>query len=250
VGWRSAVLALVLVVTGCASLRGLVGADTEDDDAPQPQRTEDAGADVTIADVSTSVGDTDATPPSTLLRAVTFEDGIVVYPDTGATFAMPTVKPVTAEPLEGVYSAEVDGQDSYFEIAIPPQTDLYVAFAFRLLSDPNGTPRPLRFDIAGVSIELGTGNRLRLLSAGGAREGASDVLARGEAYRIGLHVRTGEGTASAEAYLSAGTAPFGAPFATFSGETVSAIAKLILGSGNDGMHAVYDDVRVDSSRMP
>ena len=40
------------------------------------------------------------------------------------------------------------------------------------------------------------------------------------------------------------------PFATYSGKTIGSVAKLLFGSGNDGMHAVYDDVRVDRSRMP
>jgi hypothetical protein len=181
---------------------------------------------------------------------VTFEDGIIVHAATGANAEFGKVTPVTASPLEGLYSAEVEGQSSYFEIAIPPQNDLYIAFYFRLMANPANTPRPLRFDDSRVSLQLGTGNRMRLLSGSGEKEGASEEIVVGETYRVGLHLRTGQGTASAEAWVSAGKTPFGEPFATFTGEAVDDITKLLLGSGADGMHAVYDDVRVDSARMP
>lgn len=248
---RLTAAACALLAASCASLAGLVGAGDDDDDAPPTPAPEDAGnADVTVDAMPSVDAPSGDAAETTLLRNVTFEDGILVAAGTGANAQSGDVKITTVDALGGSYSAEVQGTSSYFEVAFPPQDDVYVSFSFRLLSEPNNNPRALRFDGQNLSIARAGGNTLRIVHEG-ADFGGSDPLVVGEVYRIGLHVRAGDGTASAEAYLAKDKTPFGPPFATFSGRTVSTMAKLLVGtSANDGLRAAYDDVRVDRSRMP
>jgi hypothetical protein len=68
-------------------------------------------------------------------------------------------------------------------------------------------------------------------------------------YRIGLHQKRGSGSdAVLETYLDEGDAPFGAPFASSSTETLTTPVKRVEVGATNGitLDAAFDDIAVDT----
>jgi hypothetical protein len=81
----------------------------------------------------------------------------------------------------------------------------------------------------------------------------SPALVVGAVYRVGVHQKRGTGAnAVLEAYLAAGEAAFGAPFAsTATGAWTSQADRFRLGpSTSVVLDVTFDDIRLDAAAMP
>jgi hypothetical protein len=80
----------------------------------------------------------------------------------------------------------------------------------------------------------------------------SAPLVVGAVYRVGLHQKRGTGAnAVLEAYLAAGDAAFGAPFAsTATGAWASQADRFRFGATTGTLYATFDDIRLDAGAMP
>ena len=81
----------------------------------------------------------------------------------------------------------------------------------------------------------------------------SAPLAAGQVYRVGLRQRRGAGANGVlEAFVAAGDAPFGAPFATITnGSWSTAADRLRVGATISAtLSATFDDIRIATAAMP
>ncbi len=195
-------------------------------------------------------------PPGERLKDMTFEDGSLVHPTSGADrrSGSPTLE--TAAPLKGMFSARTANRSGYLEARFDPTPDLYVSFYLRLDALPTERPRIFQIQNAGTTIanvQLRTGGQLRLRIGERATGPDSAPLQPGMLYRVGIHQTKGTGAdAVAEAFLAEGDAPFGAPFArAMTGTWTTDADRLRFGATNSTkVKATFDDIRIDTGAMP
>ena len=74
------------------------------------------------------------------------------------------------------------------------------------------------------NIQLTSGGQLRLRNDATTIGSKSALLTVGTLYRVGLRQSAGGGSGVLEGYLAVGDAPFGAPFASSSAQTIGGAA--------------------------
>lgn len=199
-----------------------------------------------------------STPPAPdpgAIKSITFEDGFLVGPVTGADSTKGTVQLETALPLKGTFSARIpNAGSSFLEEKFTPAGDLYVSFYVRLAALPASDVRLALIsssgDSTGLLLLLSSG-RLRL-RFGSTTIGDSQPLVPGQLYRIGLHQKAGSGNAVLEAFVASGDASFTAPFAaTTTGSWVVLADRLRVGATtNAAVNVVVDDIILATTAMP
>lgn len=197
------------------------------------------------------------TPAGLPIKTITFEDGSLTHPASGADKVVGTVLLEGGGPMKGTYAARIPGAgSSYLQEDFGPTDDLFVSFYLRVDAIPSTKVRVALIQNSGANVGnlllLPTGRlkmRVDLLAFGEE----SPPLSAGVIYRIGLHQRRGTGAdALLEAYLAVGDAPFGAPFArTPVGTWTTPANRLRVGAvDSDALDAVFDDILLDAARMP
>ncbi len=217
-----------------------------------PTATPTASATATFTPSNTPTA-TATSASNTRFKDITFEDGNLTHPASGADQVVGTVTLETASPLKGSYSARVSTGSSYLKENFTRVDDTYASFYFKLNALPGGDVRVAHFS-SGTTI---TGNLL--LRTNGAlrlRNGTTTVigsdstpLTMGTVYRIGLRQKRGTGSNGVlEAYLAVGDAPFGAPFAsTTTGARTTQNNSFSFGAtATNPVNAVFDDIRLDT----
>ncbi len=197
-----------------------------------------------------------APPVGEPLHAMTFEDGQLVHPVSGAT---KIVGPVTLKSnglLKGQYAAETTG-NGYLEQKLTATSDLYASFYFTVDGLPSNNLRLIQLSSNGATVGnvvLRTDGSLRLRADAAGIGADSAPLTIGQVYRLGLRQRAGSGSNGVlEAYVAEGDAPFGAPFAvTATGYWTAPTDRVRLGitANSYTLRVVVDDLRLNGAIMP
>ncbi|MEQ1758195.1 MAG: Ig-like domain-containing protein [Vicinamibacterales bacterium] len=185
--------------------------------------------------------------PGQTLKLMTFENGAVTDPLTGADAVSGTVTFETAAPLRGTRSAKITGS-AYLQEDVTASADLTVTFYLRLTTAPSSDVRLAFLSNSGTSVGalflLSTGQlRLKVGSTTIGLDSAPLVV--GTTYRVSLHQRQAVGATPRlmEAFVATGDNAFGAPFASSETNSWSGNAdRLRLGGTNGSVSVVVDDV--------
>lgn len=204
---------------------------------------------------NTAAVSTPSAPDPGAIKSITFEDGFLVGPVTGADATSGTVQLETTLPLKGTFSARIPGAGSSFlEEQFTPASDLYVSFYLRIAALPASDVRLALITNNGESagiLLLRSSGRLRL-RFGSTTIGESQPLVAGQLYRIGLHQKAGSGNAVMEAFVASGDAAFTTPFAaTTTGSWTTLANRLRIGATTSAaINAVVDDIILGTLGMP
>ena len=213
----------------------------------------------TATDTPTATNTPTATATSaagTRLKDITFEDGSLTHPVSGADSVTGGVVLNSASALQGVYAANIPTvSGAYLTENFSGADDVYVAFYLRVNALPSGDVRLALVSNAGTSVGslvLRSNGALRLRNGTTTIGADSAPLTVGGVYRVGLHQKRGTGAnAVLEAYLAAGDAAFGVPFAsTATGTWTSQADRFRFGATTGTLNATFDDIRLDASAMP
>jgi hypothetical protein len=191
-------------------------------------------------------------PGGTRLKIITFEDGSLTHPTSGADSSGGVVRLLTTDALKGSYSAQIPNAAGYLQETFADADDISVSLYLRLEALPSTDSRIVLFSNDGTtvgSLLLLSGGALQLRNASTAIDSPSDALRAGTLYRIGLHQKRGSGSnAVLEAYLAIGDAAFGAPFASSRMQTfTSAADRLRFGATTGALNAVFDDITLEAA---
>ena len=194
---------------------------------------------------------------STRIKEITFEDGSLTHPTSGADRVVGTVTLESATPLKGRYAARVPGTgSSYLDESFTAVDDLFVSFYLQLPTALANNVRIVRITNAGTTmghIKLLQTGKLELRNGSTSIGVSATALSPGTLYRIGLHQKKGSGSnAVLEGFLAVGDEAFGAPFAaTTTGTWTTRADRLEVGASSlDVLDAVFDDIKLDSGAMP
>jgi hypothetical protein len=196
------------------------------------------------------------TPVGVRLKDITFEDGSLTHPVSGADSAVGTVVLDGSGALKGTFAADFPTvSSSYLVENFSGVDDAYVSFYVRVNALPGADVRLVFFSNAGTTVGnllLRATGALRLRNGSTTIGAESPPLAAGTLYRLGLHQKRGAGgNAVLEAYLATGDAAFGAPFAsTATGAWTTQANRLRVGATTGTLDATVDDIRLDSGAMP
>jgi hypothetical protein len=190
------------------------------------------------------------------LHAMTFEDGQLVHPGSGATKIVGPVTLRTDGPVKGQYAAETTA-NGYLEQKIAATPDLYASFYVTIDGLPSNNLRVIQLSSNGATvgnIVIRTDGRLRLRVDAAGIGADSAPLVPGQVYRIGLRQRAGTGSNGIlEAYVAEGDAPFVAPFAaTTTGDWTAPTDRVRLGTTASSfpVRVVVDDLQLNGAVMP
>ena len=193
-------------------------------------------------------GGTDAV----LVRLLTFEDGALVHPSTGADHVDGTPTLETARPLRGAHSARVVAAEgsgvSTFRCDLPPASDLTLRFLLRVAVLPSGSIRIVRIVGGGETsgeLELSASGQLGV-SAPRASAIRSPALDLDVVYAVQLRQTS---TGVLEASVAKDGEPFGAPFGVPAPRAIAAATSVALGqtvASNYGMDITLDDVAIEA----
>ncbi|MBI4787778.1 MAG: hypothetical protein HY782_12100 [Chloroflexi bacterium] len=191
------------------------------------------------------------------IKDITFEDGSLTHPTSGADTTSGTVQLDSTSLIKGVYSAVIpNAASSYLNENFTGVSDVYVSFYFKLNAVPGSNVRIAFVSTAGTirgNLLLRTNGSLRLRDSGTTIGADSAPLTAGTIYRIGLRQKVGTGSNGVlEAYLAVGDNAFGAPFAaTTAGTWTSQADRFRFGATTaNNLNAVFDDILIDSGAMP
>lgn len=204
----------------------------------------------------TTPGDSGGGGVSSPIRVATFEAGALTGTD-GVERIVGTVLLETASPLKGRYSARIPNVgSSNLDTRFTATDDLYVSVYIRLNALPASDVRLVVLSNAGTSVGnllVRTSGVVRL-RAGSTTVGVDSApLQVGQLYRLGIRQKKGtSGNAVLEAYVAAGDAAFGAPFAsTVAGTWTTGADRLSVGATTTTpVDVVVDDLRLDAAVMP
>jgi RHS repeat-associated protein/uncharacterized repeat protein (TIGR01451 family) len=195
--------------------------------------------------------DAPAAQSSRLIKSITFEDGSLTHPVSGADSA-PGMTLETNAPLSGRFSARVPNtKESYLLETFAAEEEVFITFSIVLHAYPASTTRIAVISNDGDNVgnlQLTTDGRLQLRNYTTSIGSASAPLQRGMRYRVGLHQKRGNGsTAVLAAFLAEGEAPFGAPFAASNRETfTTAATRFRLGATTGvAIHATLDNITLE-----
>jgi len=194
---------------------------------------------------------------SVRLKDITFEDGSLTHPVSGADSVTGGVVLNSASALQGVYAANIPTvSGAYLTENFSGADDVYMSFYLRVNAVPGGDVRVALVSNAGTSVGslvLRSNGALRLKNGATTIGVDSPALVVGAVYRVGVHQKKRGTGANAvlEAYLAAGDAAFGAPFAsTLSGTWTTQADRFRLGATTGTLNATFDDIRLDTGAMP
>jgi hypothetical protein len=232
---RDRALPLVALVasllTSCALLVDLHGIS----DAP-PEVTSDDGA------LPPEGGASDG---GTLIKRMTFEQGRLDDPVTGADKVVGAVDVEGAAPLDGLYSARTrsSAAAAYLREDFTGASDLVVSFLLRVEQVPSTRLRIVR-------IGSGPDAAMELYLTPSATLDVEHVesppLETKRSYRVELHARGGAG-GRAEGSLAPAEGNFGAPFASVPMALPGLVDSLYIGQtigSGYGVDIVFDDVEL------
>lgn len=189
---------------------------------------------------------------STSIKHITFEDGSLTAPGSGADRATSAVVLEPTAPLMGAYSARVPNVGAaYLEESFTPIDDLILSLLVRVPSLPSTDVRLVQVTSAGTTLgtlTLRPSGRLRLRMASTLVGAESQPLVPGQIYRVALRQKAGAGTnAVLEASLAAAGDEFESPFAATSAGTWTTFADRVrLGATTSAaVDVTLDDIRLD-----
>ncbi|WP_026371041.1 RHS repeat-associated core domain-containing protein [Kallotenue papyrolyticum] len=191
------------------------------------------------------------------IKDATFESGSL----TGSQGVDSVYGSVTLEqtaPLKGRYSARFDqAQGAYLREQFTATERVYISFYVRITALPTSSVRVLQVRNNSTTvgnIEIRPTGRLRLRVGTTTVGSESQPLQVNHLYRIGLVQIQGSGTnAVLEGYVASADEAFGAPFATLTtGTWTTPASDVRVGetTGGSTLHAIVDDLRIDSAAMP
>jgi hypothetical protein len=234
-------------------------ATATDGPSPTPTETPTETPTATATDTPTATNTPTATATSAAgvrIKDITFEDGSLTHPVSGADSVTGGVVLNSASALQGVYAANIPTvSGAYLTENFSGVDDVYVSFYLRLNALPNADVRVALISNAGTSVGslvLRSTGALRLKNGSTTIGAESAPLVVGAVYRVGVHQKRGTGAnAMLEAYLAAGEAAFGAPFAsTATGAWTSQATRFRFGATTGTLNATFDDIRLDAGSMP
>ncbi len=198
------------------------------------------------------------TGSSSRIKDMTFENGAVQHPITGADTDFGPISAVAPGSISGNFSAAVDTNTftrAYLQEDFAVAADLYVAFEFRIDDLPATNLRIFEiYNLGSLAGNIGlSSNGVLTLRFGSTFIGQSAPLQEGQVYRIGIHQQRGTGgNAVLEAFVVQGAGGFGAPFAsTSSGNWTTFANRIRLGTTTSTIfEATIDNVSLDTAMMP
>ncbi len=192
----------------------------------------------------------------TRIKDITFEDGSLTHPTSGADTVTGGVTLNSTTPLKGAYSASLPNVSSaYLTENFTGVDEVYVSFYLKVNALPSSDARIAFFSNQGTTVGvilLRTTGALRLRNGSTTIGSDSAALTVGTLYRVGLRQKKGTGSnAILEAYLATGEAAFGSAFAsTTSGTWTTQADRLRFGATTGTLDGVFDNLRLDSGSMP
>jgi hypothetical protein len=193
--------------------------------------------------------------PSSRIKDMTFEDGLLIDPVSGADAVVGTVTLNSTSPLKGAFSADLPGVAvSYLEESFTATDEAYVAFYLVITTSVTSNVRIAQVSNGATvlgNIWLLSGSALRLRNGNTSVGSNSPALALNTVYRVGLHQDRVTGVL--QAYLAVGDAGFGSPFASGTGLSISLPAAtfragLLTSPSTTGLK--LDNISVDTSSLP
>ncbi len=201
---------------------------------------------------NTASATTPDTSGSTIIKLITFEEGSLTAPGSGADRATSAVVLDTTAPLMGAYSARVPNVGAaYLEESFTPAPDLSLSLLVRVPSLPSSDVRLVQVTSAGTTLgtlTLRPTGRLRLRMGSTLVGAESEPVVPGQIYRVALRQKAGAGTnAVLEASLAAAGDEFGSPFAaTSAGTWTTSADRVRLGATTSAaVDVTLDDIRLD-----
>ncbi len=191
----------------------------------------------------------------TRIKDITFENGSLTNPTSGADTVVGTVALETAAPLKGAYAATINTTSGYLREDLVAD-ELFVSFYIKVNTRNATTARIAQISNSGTtvgSVFLTNTGALQLKNNGTTIGTSTQTLALGTLYRIGVHQKLGTGgNAVLEAYLATGDAAFTTPFASSATQTFTSQAtRFSLGATNsNAVNITVDDIRLDTGVMP
>lgn len=199
-------------------------------------------------------------PPLTAMAGtpgtvITFEDGSLTHPITGADNVIGTVILDAGSSMKGIYSAAFPNVAmGYLQEDFTLGGDVYVSFYMKANALPPDDVRIALLMKSGTNfgnLVLTKTGALRLRNDKAVIGADSAPLKIGALYHVSLHQKQGVGSdAVLEAYLAEGDTPFGAPFAsTTTGTWTSQVTRLRLGALSPyaiPLDAMFDNIQLDS----
>jgi hypothetical protein len=262
-GLRAAAIVAASLLAGCALISGAadleVGALPSDSpevdaggvvEASLPPRP-DASADGPVAIVLDGALPDGA--PSTRLREVTFESGVIKGKDgADQTSGSPLIE--SFSPVAGKHSARLDKDDA-IEVDFAPVPEIYATFLVRFENIGLGTEVFLRIGTATtLDVEIAPGNAAAavqvhvgpvVLGPGGSLNDS------GQTYRMGIHLRQVGTSTGVEVFVAARGAAFGVAAVAGSVGNAGKLHSLQLGAIKGGnIKSVVDDILIDTVAMP
>jgi len=259
-------------LTGVGDLDPSLGLDANPDGS--------AGGDGASADGANGGGDgsssdaplADVGPDTrSLVKAITFEDGVLVHPVTGVTTTLGDASLLGAVADAGADAADADpdaatlpdvitGKYSMYvaSTAVATQTlplvdEVFVTARFRVeqaVSTQTGIFRITSATAPNLDIVLQTSMSLTA-AVGGTTLGTSAVIQPGKVYRLGVHVlRTmgnGNPNGAAEVYLANDGAAFASAFGAQTKIAIERSTNVTFGVLGTASPVTFDDITIDSA---
>jgi len=192
--------------------------------------------------------------PSTLLRAVTFEDGMLTgVKGADGVNGLPRV--ADDAPLRGKYSLGVSGTSSYMQVAFPAVPEAYIAFAFRpaTKTPPLSNVVIARLEtLSGVALDISfTSDGSILFSRPGLSWSSGGNPDASGAYRVAVHFTKNPGGGfTLQTFTTSGDQVFSGG-ATLGNHQLGQIEKISLGSiSGVSFDAVFDSLMIDTAVLP
>lgn len=180
---------------------------------------------------------------------LTFEDGAVVHPATGADAK--TGNPLIvagASALAGSYSLGVSASTSFATVSFKPRADLFVSFLVRMNRETGAQIVRVALDQPGAELQLHLGagkvTAWSVESGSQATLGTAD-LAVGEVKRIGMHYHAGTTSGEAELFAGGATGPMSRAGGTSSSAYRSTVSAIEIGATTaTAFDGSFDDIRI------
>ena len=184
-------------------------------------------------------------------RLLTFEDGALVHPGTGADTVTGAVSLTAgAGALLGKYSLGVNGSRSFATVAFAPTADMFLSFHVRTNRATNARFVRIPFDRPGAHIEVRVdGDRVvgaydtgsQFATFGNATLGVGGVT------RIGVHYHAGTTLGEVELFVASGSGPLDRAGGTGSSDLRATLSSVEIGATDEvAGDGAFDDVRIDT----
>lgn len=198
-----------------------------------------------------SSGSSSGSPLPANGRLLTFEDGALVHPGTGADTVTGALSLTAgAGALLGKYSLGVNGSRSFATVAFAPTADLFLSFHVRTNRATNARFVRIPFDRPGAHIEV----RVDADRIVGAYDTGSQYATFGNApfavgavTRVGVHYHAGTTQGEVELFVSTGSGPLDRAGGTGSSDLRATLSSVEIGATDEvAGDGVLDDIRIDT----